>query len=389
MTSSQAPNKEAPNKEGTNPKPTKPKASSRAKAPRILPAEPANPFLPDLCSSQSVFLLVLVAELLAVLLTISASSGLQHFNWDKLALISVQIQWIVVFSAVALCRLRFWLGRQDHVRAGVASYALVLGITFILCIAGQWIIYGASGMAFVGDQEFSFDGWLLLNNMVIAAILSGILLRYLYLQQQLRNQQQAEMQARIQALQSRIRPHFLFNSMNSIASLIATDPDTAERVVEDLSELFRASLAEPTLIPLGRELELCKHYLDIEQLRLGRRLQLDWQVSSCNPAIKIPSLMMQPLVENAIFHGIEPLPKGGTITVKVSQNDKQLSIVISNPYLLAKKNHRTSEQAQRHNRMALDNIRRRLTAHFGTAARLSSSAENGIFTTYIFCPLTL
>ncbi|MDO8342077.1 MAG: histidine kinase [Cellvibrio sp.] len=384
MTSSKA-----PNTEGTNPEPTKPKASSKVRAPRILPAEPANPFLPDLCSSQSVFLLVLVAELLAVLLTISASSGLQHFNWDKLALISVQVQWIVVFSAVALCRLRFWLGRQDHVRAGAASYALVLGITFILCIAGQWIIYGASGMAFIGDQEFNFDGWLLLNSMVIAAILSGILLRYLYLQQQLRNQQQAEMQARIQALQSRIRPHFLFNSMNSIASLIATDPDTAERVVEDLSELFRASLAEPTLIPLGRELELCKHYLDIEQLRLGRRLQLDWQVSSCNPAIKIPSLMMQPLVENAIFHGIEPLPKGGTITVKVSQNDKQLSIVISNPYLLAKKNHRTSEQAQRHNRMALDNIRRRLTAHFGTAARLSSSAENGIFTTYIFCPLTL
>ncbi len=375
MTSSQGSNSKAPN--------------TRTKASRPAPAEPVNPFLPDLCSSQSVFLLVLVAELLAVLLTISASSGLQHFNWDKLALISVQVQWIVVFSAVALCRLRFWLGRQNHVRAGVASYALVLGITLVLCIAGQWIIYGASGLAFVDEHTFSFDGWLLLNSMVIAAILSGILLRYLYLQQQLRNQQQAEMQARIQALQSRIRPHFLFNSMNSIASLIATDPDTAERVVEDLSELFRASLAEPTLIPLTRELELCKHYLDIEQLRLGRRLQLDWQISSCNPAIKIPSLMMQPLVENAIFHGIEPLPKGGTITVKVSQNDKQLSIVISNPYLLAKKNHRSSEQAQRHNRMALDNIRRRLTAHFGTAARLSSSAENGVFTTYIFCPLTL
>jgi len=356
---------------------------------RALVTEPVTPFLPDLCSSQSVFLLVLVAELLALLLTISASSGLQHFNWDKLALISVQVQWIVVFSAMALCRLRFWLGRQDHVRAGFTSYALVLAITLVLCVIGQWIIYGASDMAFVAAQEFYFDGWQLLNSMVIAAILSGILLRYLYLQQQLRNQQQAEMLARIQALQSRIRPHFLFNSMNSIASLIATDPETAERVVEDLSELFRASLAEPTLIPLERELELCKHYLDIEQLRLGRRLQLDWQISSCNPNVKIPSLMLQPLVENAIFHGIEPLPKGGTITVKVSQNDKQLSIVITNPYLLAKKNQRPSEQAQRHNHMALDNIRRRLTAHFGTAARLSSSAENGVFTTYIFCPLTV
>ncbi len=359
------------------------------KPPRPIPVEPASPFLPDLCSSQSVFLLVLVAELLAVLLTISASSGLQHFSWDKLAMISVQVQWIVVFSAIVLCRLRFWLGRQDHARAGAVAYALVLAIALVLCIAGQWIVFGASGLAFIEEQHFSLDGWLLLNNMVIAAILAGILLRYLYLQQQLRNQQQAEMQARIQALQSRIRPHFLFNSMNSIASLIATEPDTAERVVEDLSELFRASLAEPSLIPLERELQLCKHYLEIEQLRLGRRLQLDWQINSCNPNIKIPSLMLQPLVENAIFHGIEPLPKGGKITVKVSQNDKQLSIVISNPYLLTKKPQRNSEHAQRHNHMALDNIRRRLTAHFGTAARLSSSAENGVFTTYIFCPLTL
>jgi len=142
------------------------------------------------------------------------------------------------------------------------------------------------------------------------------------------------------------------------------------------------------LIPLERELSLCKHYLDIEQLRLGKRLQVDWQIGDCNPQLKIPSLMLQPLVENAIFHGVEPLPRGGRITIRVSQNDKQLSIVISNPYLLVKKNHHSGEAAQRHNRMALDNIRRRLTAHFGAAARLSSSAENGVFTTYIFCPLT-
>lgn len=360
----------------------------RVKNTRAEAREPINPFLPDLCNSQSIFLLVLVAELLALLLTISASSGLQHFNWDKLALISVQVQWIVLFSAVALCRMRFWLGQQTHLQAGTASYVLVLLFTLVLSVLGQWIIYGIGSDSATGNH-FEFDYWLLLNNLVIAAILSGILLRYLYLQQQLRNQQQAEMQARIQALQSRIRPHFLFNSMNAIASLISTDPDTAERVVEDLSELFRASLAEPTLIPLERELTLCKHYLEIEQLRLGRRLQVDWQIGSYTSEVKIPSLMLQPLVENAIFHGVEPMPKGGKITIKVSQNDKQLSIVISNPYVLVKRNSQNHDHSQRHNRMALDNIRRRLTAHFGSAARLSSSAENGVFTTYIFCPLTV
>ncbi len=167
------------------------------KAPAAVASEPTQPFLTDLCSSQSVFLLVLVAELLALMLTISASAGLQHFDWDKLALISVQIQWVVLCSAIGLCRLRFWLARQSHVRAGCVSYALVLAVTLVLSVVGQFIVYGMSSFAVFGDFQYEFNAWQLLNNMVIAAIMAGILLRYLYLQQQLRNQQQAEMQARI------------------------------------------------------------------------------------------------------------------------------------------------------------------------------------------------
>jgi two-component system sensor histidine kinase AlgZ len=345
------------------------------------------PFLPNLCGTQALFLLVLVAELLALLLTI-ADHGLRQFNWDSLALVSVQIQWIVIFSALGLCRLRRKLGEHTPLQAGAISYGLVLGITLVLSLLGQWFLYAMSGLIFLADHHFRFDGWQLLENLAIATIVGGVLLRYLYLQQQLHNQRDAEMQARIQALQSRIRPHFLFNSMNSIASLIATAPDTAERVVEDLSELFRASLAEPGLIPLTRELALCKHYLDIEQLRLSSRLAVDWQIDHYDPDIKIPSLMLQPLVENALIHGIEPLPQGGTMTIKVSQNDKLLRIVISNPYPLRKKS-ALNESSHRHNSMALDNIRRRLVAHYGGNARLSSSAENGVFTTYIFCPLMM
>jgi two-component system sensor histidine kinase AlgZ len=343
------------------------------------------PFLPNLCGTQALFLLVLVAELLALLLTI-ADHGLDRFNWDSLALVSVQIQWIVIFSAFSLCRLRRWLGSLSQIHAGAISYGLVLAITLMLCLLGQWLLYAVSGLIFLDGYRFQLDGWQLLDSLAIAAIVGGVMLRYLYLQQQLHNQRDAEMQARIQALQSRIRPHFLFNSMNSIASLIGSAPDTAERVVEDLSELFRASLAEPSVIPLERELALCKHYLDIEQLRLSSRLVVDWQIENYDSHLKIPSLMLQPLVENAIFHGIEPLPKGLTITIKVSQNDTLLLIVITNPYPLRKKS-APSEPNGRHNRMALDNIRRRLTAHSGSSARLSSSAENGLFTTYIFCPL--
>jgi two-component system, LytTR family, sensor histidine kinase AlgZ len=355
-------------------------------------------FLPNLCNAQSVLLLVLAAELIAILLTLNASI-LPLFNWDLLAIYSSQIQWTSLISAALICRLRPWLRRHSPVQAGLTAYGTVLLITLMLSLLGQLFLQVISPAASLHKGIF-INGWSLLENLLIAAILAGIALRYLYLQQQLRNQQQAELQARIQALQSRIRPHFLFNSMNSIASLIGSDPDTAERVIEDLAELFRASLAEPALIPLERELTLCRRYLEIEQLRLGKRLKVDWQIGELSDQIKIPSLMLQPLVENAIFHGIEPIPKGGTVTIKISQSKNQLLIAITNPYLLGRKTsaasgteNNTHEQRhnpneQRHNRMALDNIRHRLRVHYGNGARLSSSAENGLFTTYIFCPLS-
>ncbi len=346
-------------------------------------------FLPNLCNPQSVLLLVLVAELIALLLTLNASF-LPLFSWDSLALYSFQIQWISLISASAVCRMRPWLRTRTPVQAGLASYAVVILTTLVMSVAGQYLLQGFETGMFARGQSFHFDGWQVFNNLITSAILSGITLRYLYLQQQLRNQQQAELHARIQALQSRIRPHFLFNSMNSIASLIGSDPELAERVIEDLAELFRASLAEPTLIPLEREITLCRRYLEIEQLRLGKRLTVDWQIQTQNDEIKIPSLMLQPLVENAIFHGIEPMPKGGTVCIKISQAKNQLMIAITNPYPLIKK---AATQAQtpsqdRHNRMALDNIRHRLQVHYGNAARLSSSEEQGVFTTYIFCPLS-
>jgi two-component system sensor histidine kinase AlgZ len=347
-----------------------------------------NDFLPNLCNSQSVLILVLVAELIALLLTLNASF-LPTFSWDLLALYSFQIQWISLISAFTICRLRPWLRQRDPTQAGLTAYGAVLVTTFILSIIGQWLLQEFGSGMLAGMQAFKLNLWQLCSNMLTSAILSGIALRYLYLQQQLRNQQQAELQARIQALQSRIRPHFLFNSMNSIASLIGSDPDLAERVIEDLAELFRASLAEPTLIPIDREVTLCRRYLEIEQLRMGKRLIVDWQIGVLSDDVKIPSLMLQPLVENAIFHGIEPMPKGGTVTIKISQAKNQLMIAITNPYPLVKK---LPPQAQtpshdRHNHMALDNIRHRLQVHYGDSARLSSSEEHGVFTTYIFCPL--
>lgn len=361
---------------------------SQSLGPRLDAGNSAD-FLPNLCQSQVVFMLVLVAELIALLLTI-ASEGLQHFRWENLAVTSFYVQWIVLLSALCLCQLRPVMRGWSWGKAGLVSYLLILTLTLLLSIIGQWLLYRFFDNT-LEARPFHPNYWRLVENLLMAAILAGIFLRYFYLQQQLRYQQQVELHARIQALQSRIRPHFLFNSMNSIASLISIDPVAAERVVENLAELFRASLAEPSLIPLEKELALCRHYLDIEKLRLGDRLQVEWQVEELPPDVEIPSLLLQPLLENAVFHGIEPLPNGGCLSLFVSHKKDFVSIRITNPLPIIQPRsagQQEEEKPGRHNRMARDNIRRRLQAHYGSAARFSTAVDADTFTTLISYPIT-
>ncbi len=333
------------------------------------------PFLPDMCALQAVFLLVLLGELLALSLTL-ADSSLTHFDWEDLGFRSFLIQWIVLLSAAALCPLRFWLSSQPSWLAGLLSYLLVQLITLVCSGLGLWFI----------DGWQSSDGWDMLSNLILSAIFSGVVLRYLYVQQQWSNQQKAELNARIQALQSRIQPHFLFNSMNSIASLIAVDPDKAETMVEDLSSLFRASLAEPGLVSLADEIELCHQYLAIESIRLGERLQTRWLASADyseqQHRCKIPSLLLQPLLENAIVHGIQALPDGGVIDIHLAVEAGRFSLKVENP--LAQ---HTKTDTTRGNRIALDNIRHRLQAHFGTEARFEAQSLQDKFVVSLSYPV--
>lgn len=322
------------------------------------------PFLPDMCTLQAVFLLVVLGELLALALTL-ADSGLAGFDWENLGVRSFLLQWIVLLSAALLCPLRYPLAQLPAWLAGAACYLLVLGVTLVCSLLGLWALGGWQ----------SGDGLTLLSNLILAAIFAGIVLRYLYVQQQWSNQQKAELRARLQALQSRIQPHFLFNSMNGIASLIATEPDKAERMVEDLSSLFRASLAEPGLVPLAEELALCRQYMAIEQLRLGDRLKVHWQIepaaeNGAQPC-RVPSLLLQPLLENAVQHGIQSLAAGGLVAIEITLVDASVNVLITNPMAATQ----SSGATGRGNRMALSNIRHRLQAHFGTVATFRAEAE--------------
>ncbi|MDP5209633.1 sensor histidine kinase [Microbulbifer sp. 2205BS26-8] len=331
------------------------------------------PFLPDLCSATALVALVLMGELLALVLVL-ALDGLREFNWQRLGLVSLLVQWVILPSAAVLCHLRPYLSRLSHKRA------VGLSFTAVLAVLGAVMAIQRALRAHL--LQAGFDWWGFAGDCLLGAICAGVVLRYAYLQQQLVNQQQAELGARIAALQSRIRPHFLFNSMNSLASLIAVDPDRAERLVEDLCTLFRASLAESRLVPLQQEVTLARRYLEIEALRLGGRLRQQWQLEAGLEGIQLPSLLLQPLLENAVLHGVAQLRKGGEITVQCRARDGALSITIVNPLP-----QETVRLCRESNGMAMENIRQRLAAYYGDRFRFTAGRENDHYRVVLQLPL--
>lgn len=323
--------------------------------------------IPELCNTTTLALLILFSQLLVVVLIFAGG----ELSWLRFGLMSLYVQWVALVSAGLLCSLRGWIRRMPLAQGAVVAFAVVMLVTLSVSLAVEWIL--PRGPA--PTQQ-------VLGDLAIAGVITGLMLRYFYVQQRLRMQEQSELQSRIQALQSRIRPHFLFNSMNIIASLIAVDPDTAESVVEDLSELFRASLNDAgNQVPLQDELDLCERYLRIEGLRLGERLQLDWQVERAEVGVMIPLLTLQPLLENAIYHGIQPLPEGGTILVELKIGDADVNIRIENP--LPDAFHARESEG---NRMALQNIRSRLNVMYGHRAGLLTEDQGDTYVTRLFFP---
>ncbi len=327
-------------------------------------------FLPNFCGLNTVFAVVVLSELFAIILTLSRNPG---NLWSDLALTSLFMQWAGLSSAALLCLSRRMLCRRSNIEAGLLSYLLLLLVVLLLSEISYRLLPG------IHADHLNY----LLRNMAIGAIVTALALRYFYVHYQWRRRMEAESEARIQALQARIRPHFLFNSMNTIASLIRAQPQAAEEAVEDLADLFRASLrADQNMVPLEDELFLTRRYLHMEQLRLGDRLSLEWQIGGIDLLTPIPPLTLQPLVENAVYHGIEPLPGGGTITIRGEQNDGRLALHISNPV-------GPSSQHIHHpgNRMALDNIRQRLSARFAERATLHIEENDTTYTVSISLPL--
>ncbi|SMN11315.1 Autolysis histidine kinase LytS [uncultured Candidatus Thioglobus sp.] len=234
----------------------------------------------------------------------------------------------------------------------------------------------------MADNKIISHGNFLLQCLGISAIFSGLILRYFYVRHQWQNQIGLEATARLQALQSRIRPHFFFNCMNTIASLTRSDPKLAEEAVEDMTDIFRAYLQESDRAwTVSEEVALCRHYLRIELHRLGNRLQVIWDIDCLPENAAFPALILQPIIENAIYYGIEPLVEAGVISISGQLTADAMIITIRNPLC--------SDQLAKYqsgNQMAHENIRQRLAVYYEKGGMLLTECDAQQYTTKIIAP---
>lgn len=327
--------------------------------------EPVD-FLPDFCTGARVLRVLVVCEAVAVVLALGGSHT--AVLAERFVLLSIYLQWIGVCSAAALCLINRYASRLSARGVALLAYltllAVTCAITEVTYIAGRY-----SGFALL-LEDASHAGFLA-RSLGICAVVSALALRYFWLRSAWQRQAVAEMRARLEALQARIEPHFLFNSLNSVAALTACRPDEAEAALEDLAVLLRARLSAqmPAQVTLGEELKLVDAYVRIEQLRLGERLRLDKTLADDARACELPALSLQPLVENAIGHGVARLAGGGTVTLDAYREPGALHLRVGNPLA-------GDAVSVPGNRQALDNIRHRLALRYGDAAHLTVTQQD-------------
>ena len=340
------------------------------------PAATEPSFLPDFCRGPAVFGLLLISQLVAVVIVV-ASPVDQLVLGPRIVVVSLYLHWISLLSASALCFSRAWLSRRPLRISVSLTFCLLLAITLVISEAAFRV------GQLLGWPEFTDGtrhGLFLARNGLISAIVIALVLRYFFVLHAWRRQVTASAEARFAALQARIRPHFFFNSLNSVAALIPTRPQQAEELLEDLSDLFRAILksGEPWTT-LAREIELSHTYLRIEELRLGDRLKQHWELPEGADTLRLPLLSLQPLIENAIYHGIEQLPEGGTLRVRISHRERRLRIVVSNPVP-------EQPRSAHGHRIAHDNIRQRLRLLYDDRASLTTRRHQGEYRAELCVP---
>lgn len=325
------------------------------------------PTLPDFCNLGVMLRVILIVNGLGVLAGIARNPTWPGW-WQEFLPIAVFIQPGLLASLLLLCGLRQLLARRPY-------REFVLAVLVLEILIGLSILFGIRKLI-PGDEFLSVGA-------VLAFIVFAAWIVLFYLNLRSRALSPAITEARLQALQARIRPHFLFNSLTAVLSLIRADPRRAERVLEDLADLFRVLMGDNRqLVPLQSEFVLCRQYLDLEQLRLGDRLRVAWHIDKMPADALVPPLILQPLLENAVYHGIEPSTETGEININIYRSRDHVYMVLRNPY---RGDGGTHHQG---NKMALNNIRERLALHFDVEASMKSQIVGSQYQVTIVIPYT-
>ena len=330
----------------------------------ILSENTSGDALPDF-RSLGVIARALVGVNFAALLAAAARaqdlSGLVEYMLE----IAAVLEPALLGSLIVLYVANPMLARLPY-RTGLAAvFAVVVAVT----LAILWLGAAALQDAFAPGA---------LRAVAFAILVTALLAAYFQLRARAFSPALAE--ARLQALQARIRPHFLFNSLNAVLSLIRSDPKRAEGAIEDLAELYRMLMADTAaLTTLANEIEVTRQYLNLEHLRLGERLAVEWRVEAAPRDALVPPLLLQPLVENAVYHGIEPGIERGTIEIAIYREGDRVHVRLTNPYY-------PEHQHRQGNRMALANIRERLALHFDVESTLESGVAGANWEIHMVMP---
>lgn len=285
-------------------------------------------YLPSLCVPQALLRTVLAAELLAIILALAVAVDIHDF-FMNLGLYSLFVQWVTLASLFGLCLIDRFLDRPSTSQASIIALSVAASFTLIASILGL-VLSGNSEESLLSLSSALF----IFKNLVISLVIVVVLLRYFYIHSQWEQSVEADSAAKYDALQARMRPHFLFNSLNTIAHLVHIDPNKAEAALLDLADIMRLTLDKRSRISLKEELDLTLAYLRMEGLRLGGQrlhVKLDMDQNSLPLDMDIPPFLLQPLVENAVYHGVQPRPDGGLLTVSLYDSGNSLEISVTNP----------------------------------------------------------
>jgi two-component system, LytTR family, sensor histidine kinase AlgZ len=318
--------------------------------------------LPAFCKGPVILRSLVFAQAVAIVLAFAP--GAAEDPWLHLGFVSLFVQWIMLTTSAALCLLRNPLNRLPALRLGFAVMAILLLVTMVVSLLAHLLLAQSIWLVPLSREQF------LMQNLLLALIIGLMAIQFFMLHIERQQRIVAQSRAELVALQARIQPHFLFNSLNTVAELTQQDPDAAEQALLDLSSLFRAALYAGDNSSLLNEIQLARQYLALEKWRLGARLQIHWQLPDPIPELAMPALILQPLLENAVRHGIEPQAQGGSISIQLQVHRSSCTLLIINP---------ASDATTKGHGIALDNIRQRLALQFDDAARLSSAVVEGQF----------